>query len=118
MAERLTATKVKSCPMGKDMGCVFRGRALQETVPCRSSHHKHTGWVTASSQVLALTRQRRGLKGSDETQSQNETEGDGICGFWDESPSGFLSQRRYFIYFSDAESNFKLEGGKENTFDA
>lgn len=46
------------------------------------------------------------------------TEGDGICGLWDETPSGSLSQQSHFINFPNVESDLKLEGGKENTFGA
>lgn len=84
MAQGPTAKKVKSWPLEKDPGCVFKGHVPQDAVPCRSSLYNHTSWVAATSQVLVPAPPWRSSKGPDGMQPYGTvrvlTEGDGICG--------------------------------------
>lgn len=120
MSERLTAKRVEGCHLVKDPGCVFKGHVPQEAVPRRSSPHRRTRLVAARSQVLVPTPQRRGWKAADWAwrSASGSDWGHGICGLWDESPSGSPSQQSHFINFPNVESDLKLEGGKKNTFGA
>ena len=79
----------------------------------RSSPHRHTRLVAASSQVLVPSPQWRGWKPDGLVNGSDW--GRGICGLWDESSSGSPSQQSHFINFPDVESDLKLEGGKKNT---